>query len=549
MPTARAKSSASKARHGTAENTAAAAGEALPGPLAGLLNSRAYPHAAGRVGLLMTPISWVLLAGAFAYKIKRPVQYPFLDQRSPQRRRWLCEEELRLNRRFAPELYLQVCSIVLRAGEVAVRVGATDERGAFEHAVRMRRFDAADRLDHLLADGRIDGVALGAFGRQLADIHATLPVVTDDQLWGRPGSVSDLLLRNLRECADAAAVFAAREAVQALREPLERRLLAAWPWMALRRTAGRVRECHGDLHSRNIVRWGNRLLAFDCLEYEPAFRWIDVADEIAFLLSDLGARGYLAQAHAFLGAYLERSGDYHACRMIKMYEAHRALVRAKVAALAAAAAPGSAREPLRAEYARLTAYAAEALAPPPPRLVLMSGLSGSGKTWIARRLAERLAAVHLRSDIERKRRSGLAALEASGSRLAEGMYSSEASARVYDDLACAAYDALVGGYTVVVDATLLRRVERRRFADLGARLGIRADIICCQAPLAVLRERLQARASAGVDPSEADASVLQWQQRRAEPVGVEEPFSALVADSDDPAVIEKVLAGLKAAAR
>ena len=521
----------------------------LPGALAQLLTARAYPHPVDAVSLIETPISWVLLAGAFAYKLKRPVRYPFIDQRSLEHRRWLCEEELRLNRRFAPELYLEVCPIVTTGSHVQVRLGPVGREKVIEYAVRMLRFEAAAVLDRQLAEGRLAAEALEAFGRTLADVHATLPTVSADAPWGQPSSVRALLTGNLLECAAAAQELAGREAVVALQAPLERRLAEASEWMALRRTSGRVRECHGDLHSRNIVVREGRLVPFDCLEYEPAFRWIDVADEVAFLSSDLAARGYPAHAHAFLGAYLERSGDYHACRLIRMYEAHRALVRAKVAALAAVMQRGeAARAALRVEHERLVAHAAAALSPRHPHLVLMSGLSGSGKTWLARRLAERLGAVHLRSDVERKRRAGLSALERSGSGLAVGLYAAEVSERVYDDLAREAYDALIGGYTAIVDATLLRREDRRRFAELAARAQVPTALVNCTAPLAVLRERLRARAAAGHDPSEADESVLDWQRGRSEPIGPDEPFRTIEVQSADPQAIEQALAGLRALA-
>ena len=531
----------------TLESSASAeASGALPVRLAGLLNPRAYPHPLVRVSLLQTPLSWVLLAGAFAYKIKRPVHYAFLDQRTLQRRRELCEEELRLNRRFAPQLYQDVCSIVAASGGLVVRSAAGAGETVIEYAVRMLRFGAAERLDRLLAEGRIEPAALAAFGRALAALHATLPVVTEDVPWGRPEHVSTMLLRNLDECAAASSVFAAGTAVMALRARLEQRLFVARPWMALRRTSGRVRECHGDLHSRNIARWADQLIAFDCLEYEPTFRWIDVADEIAFLVSDLAARHYGVHAHAFRSAYLEHSGDYHACRVLKLYEAHRALVRAKVAALAAAStSAATARAAWRKEHALLLAHAQRALSEPHPRLVLMSGLSGTGKTWLARQLAVRLDALHVRSDVERKRRAGMMLLERSGAGLAQGMYASDASADVHEDMARAARDALIGGVTVIIDATLLRRAERRRFADLGAQLGIRPSVVCCQAPVPVLRARLLARAAAGADPSEADASVLEWQRLRAEPVGEDEPLDVVVVDVEDSRVVDDVLERLQ----
>jgi uncharacterized protein len=523
---------------------------ALPRALEGLLEPRAYPHPVAEVELVTTHISWVLLAGEYAYKIKRPVRYPFIDLTSLERRRFLCGEELRLNRRFAPELYLDLREVIATEGGacvvVAERSNATASGGnlesTLEYAVRMRRFSRDEELDRLLDRRAIEPHELEAFGHALAQMHARLPAASLAAAWGRPEDVRSQLLRNLRECAQAAAMFASSEEVLALCTPMQERLAACASTMVARRGSGRIRECHGDLHSRNIVRVRGRLVAFDCLEYEPAWRWIDTADEIAFLTSDLKARQRPLHAAAFRGGYLAESGDYQACRVLGLYEAHRALVRAKIAALSAAQnGDAGASGALRGEHARLVTFAAGALAPKRPALVLMSGLSGSGKTWLARQLAERLSAVHLRSDVERKRRAGLSELERSHSRLGEDLYSAAATASLYAALARAAADVLSGGITAIVDATFLERAQRDRFAGLAASCGAPLHLILCEVPEPLLRVRVMERSRARRDPSEADLGVLAWQAARAEPPGAGEGIELLRVDTTRPDALELAL--------
>ena len=512
----------------------------LPPSLAALLRPDAYPHVVDVVELITTHISWVLLAGEYAYKVKRPVRYPFIDLTSLDRRRFLCEEELRLNRRFAPELYMDVCKILTVDDAARIEIPGSTSRAEsglhaqaiLEYAVRMRRFSRKDELDRLLDAWRIEPHELDAFGRELAQLHARLPAAPAASQWGRPEEVSAHLTRNLLECADAARVFGSSGGVLALRHPLQARLATSTPWMAARRNRGRIRECHGDLHSRNIVRLGVHLVPFDCLEYEPALRWIDTADEMAFLTSDLKARGRPLHAHAFRNGYLIESGDHHACRVLNLYEAHRALVRAKVAALSVTQSTTTTdRDASEQEFSRLISFAGSALAPKLPRLLLMCGLSGSGKTWLARRLAERLCAVHIRSDVERKRRAGLHELAPSHSRLGEDLYSSEVSTAVYDALARAAEDVLSGGICTIVDATLLMRAERARFAELAASRGAPLHLILCEAPEPVLRARITERSWARHDSSEADLSVLEWQLARAEPPAADEGIDVIRVDT------------------
>ena len=481
----------------------------FPGHLHALLYPRAYPHPVRAVDLIETHISWVLLTGRFVYKIKRPVHYAFVDLRSAEQRRLLCHEEVRLNRRFAPELYLGVHAIHEREGEARV-----DGSGRItEHAVKMQRFPRAQELDALLEARRIEPAQLESFGGELARVHERLPVAHAGQQWGEPAAQIAAIKDNAAECVRAARVLGNTATLRALQASLGEWADAAWPLLARRFAAGRVRECHGDLHAANIVRRGTRLLPFDCLEFDPALRWIDVADEVSFLLADLAARRRPLHAHAFLSGYLAASGDYQVCLLAPLFKAHRALVRAKVLALTAAARStgAAAARPVRRSYRRYLECAQQALAPQRPTLVLMSGLSGSGKTWLAQRLAPALEAVHLRSDIERKRLVGLPAALRSNSAVARGLYAREMTIAVYEHLADCAADTLSGGYTTIVDATFARAEDRMRFRNLALRLGVSFCIVYCHAPRRLLERRIIERRRRR-DPSEADIEVLHWQE-------------------------------------
>ena len=467
------------------------------------------------IDLIETHISWVLVTGRFAYKIKRPVQYAFIDLRSAIERRELCHEEVRLNRRFAPKLYLGVCAIRRRKGEA--RIGGPGP--VIEHAVRMRQFPHSQRLDALLQAQGVEPAELATFGSELAHIHEKLPVAHAGQEWGEPGAQIAGIKHNAAECLRAGAALEETAALRELQGRLGAWADAAWPLLARRFAARRVRECHGDLHAANIVHYGKRLLPFDCLEFDPALRWIDVADEVSFLLADLEARQRPLHAQAFLGGYLSASGDYQACLLAPVFKAHRALVRAKVMALTATA-HGTASAPAREARRGFRSYLAcaqRALAPARPALVLMTGLSGSGKTWLAERLAPPLNAVHLRSDIERKRLAGLAPLARTASALARGLYARKTTVTVYERLADSAADTLAGGYTTIVDATFARAEDRLRFRALAARLGVNLCIVYCQAPRTLLEKRVTERGRRRRDPSEANINVLNWQEAQFTP--------------------------------
>ncbi len=502
--------------------TSGSPGAELPGAL---LDPCAWPGGRGPDDLVETHISWVYLRGDEAYKVKKPVRFAFLDFSTLERRRHFCEEELRINRRLAPGLYLGL-SRITRAGD-----GLTlDGNGVtVDYAVRMRRFDRNEELDALIRHDDADPDLLMTFGRDLARLQRDLPVMPPGG--DVPGGGDTLAA--CRENFDTLerlelAVQQARE-VAVLRRWTDETHGRLAPAFARRRAAGRVRECHGDLHCGNVVRHGGKLLAFDALEFDPALRWIDVASDLAFLTMDLEARRRPDLRAAMLDGWLTEGGDFAALEVLRFHEVYRAMVRAKVAAIRtaqAAAAPGA------DGLADLDLYLATAAAfarPPRPLLVVMTGLSGSGKSWLASRLLGPLGAVRIRSDVERKRLHGYDPEQPSGG----AIYDAQATEATYARLGMLARQALGTGFSVVIDAACLLKGERSAFVSLAEALDVPCRIVAVEADDATLRNRLASRALAGRDPSEADASVLDLQLRAVEPLGDDERDIAIAVRTAD----------------
>ncbi|MCP5151121.1 MAG: AAA family ATPase [Ectothiorhodospiraceae bacterium] len=458
--------------------------------------------------MIETHISRVFLTGALAYKIKRPVTLPFLDFGSLERRRAACEDEVRLNRRLAPELYLGVVAVnVDDGGAPGLRIDG--EGRPVEYAVQMRQFPDDARLDRVLARGELTAEHLRTFATRLAEFHQQADPVVDDESLGTPEQIRAEALANLDALEDHPAIAAATLA--ALREHTERELARLRPVLAARRGAGRVRECHGDLHLENLVLREDRVVAFDCIEFSRALRVGDVMSEVAFTLMDLEHRGRPDLGVHFLDAWLAASGDYLGMSVLRLYLLYRALVRAKVARIRADQRPGD-PEPATDLVTRIAD--ARAYAAPPPRapLVITHGLSGSGKSFQAARLTGVGRAVRIRSDVERKRLLGDH----------PALYGAEATSRTYEHLAALAVPVLESGHAAIVDATFIDRRWRDRFHALADSLGVPLRILWADADEATLRARIAARARRGDDPSDADLAVLEWQRTRLEPLAAEE---------------------------
>jgi aminoglycoside phosphotransferase family enzyme/predicted kinase len=478
--------------------------------VAGLLRAAAYPHPVSEpIRLAETHISWVLLTGEFAYKLKKPLRLSFLDYSTLERRQALCEEEVRLNCRHAPELYLGVSTI---NGSVATpRVDGTG--AVLEYAVRMRQFAARDELVALLDRDAVTALDLAALGESVAHLHLGAAPAPPDAAFGWPDAVQRITFDNFAELRRLPEAVTWHDVLQCLEERLSSQHAARSSLMRERREQDWVRECHGDLHCGNVVRWQGRLTPFDGIEFDPGLRFIDVVNDVAFLAMDLAERGRDDLRLAALQAWLETIGDFAGLPLLQYYETYRALVRAKVAALRALqfAADAPSRVAAIAECSRYLAWASGRVQDRAPVLVITCGLSGSGKTWLARRLREPLRALHVRSDIERKRLAGLAPGADSKSPPDAGIYTRDYTVRTYDRLHDHAGAALRGGESIIVDAAFLRRDERLRFLALAESLHARSALVHCHAPTETLRQRVAARSEARSDASEAGLDVLQRQ--------------------------------------
>jgi len=287
--------------------------------------------------------------------------------------------------------------------------------------------------------------------------------------------------------------------------------------------SGFVRECHGDLYLKNLVRLPSGIVPYDCIEFSAEFRNIDVISDVSFLVMDLVVREETQLAYAFINRYLECSGDYEGVTLLGLYLVYHALIRAKIAAIRALEREHDAnRQRDHEEMNRYCAVARRWIDAAAPRQVIMHGYSGSGKTWVSQDLMLRLPAIRVRSDIERKRIYELQEAENSGSTVAEGLYASGARAAVYEFLAGLAETILEAGHNVIVDASFLERAERDRFRDLAGQAGAEFEIVSTSAAHEELRRRLERRHDVGGDPSEADIAVLQYQLEHADPLDADE---------------------------
>lgn len=521
-----------------------------------------YGERVDQVELLETHISWVLLAGESAYKIKKPVDFGFVDFTTLDRRKFFCEEELRLNRRLAPDLYLAVVPIT---GSIENPQIAGD-REAIEYAVKMRRFPQEALLTHAIENGTLHPEHIDKLAQDIADFHKKVAVA-------RPsGETSDYGTRAniLSDAWDNFRVLLGAEidlegqilSESQLAEDFQSThgsLLGLLAWTKSqakrlskrfedRRNEGAIRECHGDMHLGNMLLENDEVVIFDGIEFNAELRWIDVMSEIAFSLMDLADRDRRDYAHRLLNIYLEHTGDYPGLDVLPFYLTYRALVRAKVAHLASAQhdsdEPGLSQELVtkRREYIDL---ATKFIKPGNPRIIITHGLSGSGKSFGTQNLVESLGAVRVRSDVERKRLAGLDRLENSPAKRADDLYSSISTDATYQHLAKCARHIIAAGFPAILDATFLKANHRDMMRELAEHLSVPFVILDFEASEEQLRQRIANRLTQGADPSEANLDVLEHQLETREPLKPEEQQFVIPVNTEEANFRDRLLARLK----
>ena len=511
-----------------------------------------YPDRPATVEHLQTHISHVFIAGPYAYKLKKAVRFPFLDFSTPELREHFCREEVRLNRRLCPSVYLGVLRVA-RGPDGVLRL---DGPGAtLEHLVWMRRLPGRGMLPELLAAGRVAPAMIEALAAELAAFHARAPAGPEVAAYASPAALRARWAKEVGAVAGFVGRLIAAEDQEVVSDFGPCFIERHTELLERRRAEGRIREGHGDLHARNLcyVETGNPELGsapglpplepgfyvFDCIEFSQEFRSNDVASEIAFLAMDLVGTGHDDLAGCLVRAYVARARDTELERLLPFYACYRAYVRGKVDALKSEeaevgeAARGEAELSARRHFALSVRYAWSTTQ---PAIVACVGLSGTGKTTLAAALAEATGFAHLSTD-ELRRHGAPREAEPprTGPGYGTGRYSAEARATVYRTLAAAADRAVAAGRAVVADATFIRRADRLRLAEVARARGCPLIFLECTAQEKTVRARLEARAreqssrraGGGFARSDARWETYLVQRDEREPLGADEPHIAV----------------------
>ncbi len=473
-----------------------------------------------------THISLVVVAGGYAYKFKKPVQFDFVDFSTLDVRRFYCDEELRLNVRLAPDIYLDV--VALTGAPDRPAIGGAGP--VLEYAVRMRAFEQSALWSHRLQRRLLTPEEADRLAERIARFHDGAAVASADAPWCIPAALHAIADETIGQITLLVDEEADRERIAVL-DAWEREQRARLAERFLvRKATGSIRECHGDLHGGNILTIGETVEAFDCIEFNDSLRWIDVMNDIAFVCMDLRFAQRPDLAARFLNRYLESTGDYAGLAVLHYYEVHRALIRCKVTLLRAVQANGAEAASIRRQGLAYLAFAQQRIRRRKPAILITHGFSGCGKSTLARKLVETLDAVQLRSDVERKRMHGIPATERASRE--SGLYASSATQDTYLRLRTLAETVVRAGWPAIIDATFLKAEPRAQFRQLARELGVPFLILDMRAGEATLKARIMQRERTEHDASDAGLEVLALQLASHDPLSEQEMPEVLAVDAE-----------------
>ncbi|MFK3800264.1 bifunctional aminoglycoside phosphotransferase/ATP-binding protein [Pseudomonas sp. NPDC088444] len=500
--------------------------------IAALQNPALFDHPVDQFQVIETHISWVLLTGPYVYKIKKPMNFGFLDFTTLAARGHFCEQELKLNQRLTDNLYLEVLPVTGTAE--APQLGGTGE--PIEYVLKMRQFSQDGLLSTLQAKGELTTAHIDDMARQIADFHISAPRVLTENVLGSPESVMAPVTQNFEQILPFLSDKADLVQLQALEAWANTSFDRLKPLLAQRKQDGFIRECHGDIHLGNITLIDGKVVIFDCIEFNEPFRMTDVYADIGFLAMDLEDRGLKSLSRRLISQYLEYTGDYAGLELLNFYKAYRALVRAKVALFSLQPDTDNIQRAATLRQYRNYANLAESYSAIPSNfLAITHGVSAVGKSHVAMRLVEALGAIRLRSDVERKRLFGES----------QDLYSAHVSAKTYQRLNELAAVVLRAGFPVVVDATYLKLAQRQATAQIVEAIGAPFLILDCSAPKAVIEGWLAQRQAQNEDPSDATMEVIEAQLASREPLTPDETLRSRHVETNISGDLDKLVTDIR----
>jgi aminoglycoside phosphotransferase family enzyme/predicted kinase len=500
--------------------------------IAALQNPALFPHPVEQFQVIETHISWVLLTGPFVYKIKKPMNFGFLDFTTLSAREHFCHQELKLNQRLTNDLYLEVLPVTGSAE--APQLAGDGE--AIEYVLKMRQFPQDGLLSTLQAKGELTTAHIDDMARQIADFHTAAPKVLSENVLGSPESVMAPVTQNFEQILPFLSEKADLIQLEALEAWAKTSFERLKPLMAQRKAEGFIRECHGDIHLGNITLIDGKVVIFDCIEFNEPFRMTDVYADIGFLAMDLEDRGLKSLSRRLVSQYLEHTGDYAGLELLNFYKAYRALVRAKVSLFSLSPDADHVQRATTLRQYRNYANLAESYSAIPSNFMAIThGVSAVGKSHVAMRLVEALGAIRLRSDVERKRLFGES----------KDLYSADVSDATYTRLNELAAVVLHAGFPVVIDATYLKLAQREATARVAENTGMPFLIIDCAAPKAVIEGWLAQRQAENEDPSDATMEVIEAQLANREPLTDDEKLRSRHVETNLSSDLDKLVTDIR----